>query len=217
MTFTEYLFEEVKEIWEGYLKHPFIKEIADGTLPKEKFKKYLIQDYLYLKEYSKVFCAGVVKAPTIQEMRFFYKSIKGTMEDETDIHIEYLKGFGLQPTEVECLDYELVTSSYTSYMQGVALTSGLKEIVAAVLPCTWSYNYIGRYLQETYGEKLEGNFYKPWIDLYGSKEFTDFSDEWIEYTNRLCEDLSEDERKKLRDIFIKASIYEMEFWHMAYR
>ena len=30
------------------LKHPFVRGMADGSLPTEKFKFYLIQDYLFL-------------------------------------------------------------------------------------------------------------------------------------------------------------------------
>ena len=53
MKFSEELFDEVKEIWDEYLKHPFVKGIGEGTLDKKKFKNYLIQDYLYLKDYAK--------------------------------------------------------------------------------------------------------------------------------------------------------------------
>ena len=49
MKFTDYLFKETKEIFDEYLKHPFLKELGQGILDKEKFKDYLIQDYLYLK------------------------------------------------------------------------------------------------------------------------------------------------------------------------
>ena len=38
----ERIIGESLEIWKGYLEHPFIKELADGTLPEEKFLHYLI-------------------------------------------------------------------------------------------------------------------------------------------------------------------------------
>ena len=150
MKFTDYLFDEVKDIWERYLNHPFVKEIGEGTLPKEKFKSYLIQDYLYLKEFSKVFAMGIVKSETIKEMKFFNRAAKGSMEDEAAIHIDYMKKLGIPPVEAEKCSLEMVSSSYTSYMQAVALTGGVKEIVMATLPCNWSYNYIGHYLYVSY-------------------------------------------------------------------
>lgn len=216
MKFTDYIFEEVKEFWGSYLEHPFIKEIGEGTLDKEKFKNYLIQDYLYLKEYSKVFCVGLIKAKTMDEMKFYYNSIRGTMEDETAVHIKYLEGFGLTAKETEKCEYELITTSYTSYMQGVALTGDLKEIALVTMPCTWSYSYIGKYIKKNYGHKLDGNFFKPWIEEYASDDFEKFTNDWIDYINDLCKDIDKKEKKKLLDIFMKSSMYELEFWDKSY-
>lgn len=217
MKFTDYLFEEAKDIFSGYLEHPFVKELGEGTLDKEKFKDYLIQDYLYLKEYAKVFCVGVVKAETMDEMKLFYDSIKGTMEDETDIHIKYLEDFGISPRDAENREINLTNSRYTSYMLGQALTGDIYDIIAAVLPCTWSYNYIGHELYKRYNNKLENNFYKPWIEVYVDNGYDEFTKEWLDYTNRMCQDLSDNKKKKLKDIFIKSSLYEMKFWDMAYK
>lgn len=216
MKFTDILFEESKEIWDKYLTHPFIKEIGEGTLDKDKFKNYLIQDYLYLKEYSKVFCIGIVKAKTMEEMRFYYNSIQGTMNDETAVHIKYLNDFGMSEKEIENCKISIVNSSYTSYMQGLALTGDLKEIAATIMPCTWSYSFIGKHLAKEYKDKLDNNFYKPWIEVYSCDEFTEFTDLWINYINDICEDISQEEKKNLISIFVNSSIHEMNFWDMAY-
>ena len=48
--FTDELRLAAAPIWEADLKHPFVRGIADGTLPKENFKFYLIQDYLNKKK-----------------------------------------------------------------------------------------------------------------------------------------------------------------------
>jgi thiaminase len=34
--------------WKKYTEHEFVQKLADGTLPEEQFKLYLIQDYLFL-------------------------------------------------------------------------------------------------------------------------------------------------------------------------
>ncbi|AEB75278.1 transcriptional regulator [Clostridium botulinum] len=217
MEFTEYLFQEVKEIWHGYLKHPFVREMGEGILPKEKFRDYLIQDYLYLKEYSKVFCIGVVKSTTMKDMKFFYRSIEGTMEDETQTHIKYLEDFGFETTEVEKMMPNLVNVSYTGYMQGQALTGDLKQVAVATLACTWSYDYIGKYLWKTYKDNLENNFYREWIESYSSESGDKFAKDWINYVDDLCENISQDEKKKLTTIFVNCSKYEMQFWDMAYK
>ncbi len=215
MKFSEELFNEVKGIWDQYLKHPFVKGIGEGTLDKEKFKNYLIQDYLYLKDYAKVFAMGLVKARTMKEMKFYHDSIKGVLDDETAVHVNYLKGFGLSTEKVEKYKVELTTASYTSYMLGIALKGDSKDIAMTIMPCTWSYYYIGKYLYETYKDILEENFYSPWIKEYASEEFRQCTEAWIDYINEICENISEDEKERLKDVFIKSSLYEMEFWNMA--
>ncbi|MDZ4993592.1 thiaminase II [Clostridium perfringens] len=217
MRFTEKLLKEAMPIWDKYLEHPFIKEIGEGTLNKNKFKEYLVQDYLYLKEYAKVFCVGVVKARTMEDMRFFYGSTKGTMEDETAVHVEYLKDFGISEIEAEKRECKSTTISYTSYMKGIALTGELDEIAIATLPCTWSYSYIGKHIAKKYANKLEENFFKAWIDEYASDGFTEFTDKWIEYVDKICSNLSEEKEQRLIDIFKRASLYELDFWNMAYK
>ena len=41
MTQIERIIEDSMDIWEGYLRHPFITGLADGTLDEEKFLRYL--------------------------------------------------------------------------------------------------------------------------------------------------------------------------------
>jgi hypothetical protein len=48
--FIEYLLDrpDVQKAWQAHTEHAFVAALADGTLPVEAFKYYLIQDYLYL-------------------------------------------------------------------------------------------------------------------------------------------------------------------------
>ena len=45
---TQRLLDGSRDLWDAYLEHPFVQGIADGTLDREKFRFYMIQDYLYL-------------------------------------------------------------------------------------------------------------------------------------------------------------------------
>lgn len=48
--FVEYLLDrpDVSEVWQDFTHHEFVKKLGDGTLPVERFKYYMVQDYLYL-------------------------------------------------------------------------------------------------------------------------------------------------------------------------
>lgn len=216
MLLTDYLFNEVKTIWDEYLNHPFIKEMGEGTLDKEKFRRYLIQDFLYLKEYAKVYGIGLVKSESIEEMKFFKNSINGIMEDESATHITYLKNFGEIVKDLEKYKISFENDNYTDFMKSIALTGDLLDLVIAVLPCAWSYYYIARKMKKIYRHNLDNNFYGHWIESYSCEEYAECAQKNIDFANKICGDLDYKKKEKLKEIFIKASIHEMKFWDMAY-
>ena len=71
MTVSQRLREAARPIWDRCLTHPFVTGIGDGTLMAEKFRYFMLQDYLYLFDYARVFALGVVKARDPALMRTF--------------------------------------------------------------------------------------------------------------------------------------------------
>lgn len=51
--FIEYTLDrpEVQQVWQEFTHHDFVKGMGQGNLPLERFKAYLVQDYLYLVRY----------------------------------------------------------------------------------------------------------------------------------------------------------------------
>ena len=68
MRFSERLHQKLQPIWRKNHAHPFVKEMGDGTLDQEKFRFYMIQDYIYLIDYSKLFALGAVKGTNLEDM-----------------------------------------------------------------------------------------------------------------------------------------------------
>lgn len=48
--FLEYVLDraDVQRVWEKFTYHEFVEGMGQGTLPVDRFKDYLVQDYLYL-------------------------------------------------------------------------------------------------------------------------------------------------------------------------
>jgi thiaminase/transcriptional activator TenA len=55
MTLSERLYAAAEPIWAAQLEHPFVRGIGDGTLEEDLFKRWVLQDYRYLKEFARVF------------------------------------------------------------------------------------------------------------------------------------------------------------------
>ena len=48
MNTVEKLLTATRDIWRQYNKHPFVLGIQNGDLDREKFRFYIVQDYVYL-------------------------------------------------------------------------------------------------------------------------------------------------------------------------
>jgi len=215
LSVTDMLHEAAAPVWEKCLSHPFVTGIGDGTLDVEKFKFFMLQDYLYLFDYAKVFALGVVKARDPELMRTFAKNVDAVLGGEMNIHRAYMKRLGITEEQVFSVQPALDNLSYTHYMMSVADTGTPMEIVASILACSWSYAEIGQALAKIPGA-MAHPFYGEWIQGYASEEYTATNEALIRLMNDLAKGASEEQVTYLTEIFINCSRYELGFWDMAW-
>ena len=202
-------------IWAKCLQHPFVQGLGDGTLEVEKFKFFMLQDYLYLFNYAKVFALGVVKARDPELMRAFARNVDAVLGGEMNIHRAYMKRLGVTEEQVFAVAPALDNLSYTNYMLSVASTGTPVEIVASILACSWSYAEIGQALAKTPGA-LQHPLYGEWIQGYASESYAATNNALIRLMNDLAKDASEAQVKYLTEIFVHCSRYELGFWDMSW-
>ena len=217
MSFSGSLKEKALKVWEDGYNHPFVQELGKGTLDKEKFKFYLLQDYLYVLQYAKVFAIAAVKSDTEELMAGFTKSQYFSLTKELDLHRKYMTTFGITEKEFLSVKPSLFNRTYTANMLSFGLTGGLAEVLAAVFPCAWTYADYGKRLKEQYAANLDGNFYKSWIEAYSSDEFSASFQWFYEALDKLTINMPGKEREKIEDIFISSVEFEYLFWDMSYK
>ena len=217
MSFSRGLKEKAGKVWEDGYNHPFVQELGTGTLDREKFKFYLLQDYLFLLQYAKVFASAALKSDTEDLMTGFTKSQYYILANEMDVHREYMAGFGVTQEQMLSVKSSLYNSSYTANMLSHGLTGSLAEVLASVFPCAWTYADYAKRLKEKYADKLENNFYRTWIENYASGEFSDSFEWFYDTLDNLVLNMTDAQRKKIEDIFISSVEFEYLFWDMAYK
>ncbi|MEB7408512.1 thiaminase II [Mammaliicoccus sciuri] len=214
MKFTDRVFNRVGPIWQSYMEHPFIIGLGDGTLDQEKFKHWLKQDYIYLIEYARLFSIGAAKSTDLKMMATYADLANGTLNTEMSLHRGYAKQFGISEAELKETKPAQTTVGYTSYMLNMAQQGGIENVIAAILTCTWSYNYIGLKLAEIKGAS-DHPLYGEWINMYASDEFSQYKEDCIQLMDQVTEGKTEAELQRLEDIIVKTSYYEYMFWDMA--
>lgn len=215
MKTTEKLLAATREIWAAYPVHPFVLGIQNGTLDKEKFRYYIMQDYLYLRDYAKVFAIGVAKAKSVETAQLFAGYI-AVMNGEMDIHGGYMGRFGITQAEIEQMQPSLDNLSYTSYMLRVAYEEGEAEILAAILSCAYSYEWIAKKIVEQAPDSIHNSLYGDWIQGYASASYAAGNVVLLNTLDALTVSYSDRQIQHLIDIFVACSRYELAFWQMAW-
>lgn len=215
MNTVERLLTATTEIWKAYNEHPFVLGIQNGNLDKEKFRYYIIQDYLYLEDYAKTFAVGVAKAKNLETSNLFAKYIS-VMNGELDVHNGYLARLGVTQKEIDSTPRSLDNLSYTSYMLRVAYEEGEAEILAAILSCAYSYEIIAKNIVKNNPASIDDEFYGDWIKGYTSDAYAEGNVILLDTLNRLTENYTERQLQHLIDIFAACSRYELAFWKMSW-
>jgi thiaminase (transcriptional activator TenA) len=214
MSVTERLHAAARPIWDAQLDHPFVRGIGDGTLDPEVFQRWVVQDYGYLKEFSRIFAWAVAKAQRLDSMGWYARVLDMTLNTEMDLHRSYAARFGISREEMENAPMWPTTRAYTDFLVRTAADGDMMDLLAALLPCAWGYIHIGRALA---AEELPGDQrYRDWIELYASEEFAE-AGEWLRAElDREARGATPEKEERLREIFLLSSRYELRFWDMCW-
>ena len=210
------LMASVSDIWPEYNNHPFVRGLETGTLDPQKFRRYIIQDYLYLNEYAKVFALGIAKAKSLDTMRLFSQVIGAIANVEMNVHKGYMGRLGVTQEELDSASRKLANLSYTSYMLRIAYEEGEPEILAAILSCALSYEDIAKEIVRRNPDSVSNELYGTWIRTYSGEEYCGLNNVLVSFMEKACRNYSVDQMNHLAEIFRACSEYEMGFWDMGW-
>ncbi len=216
MKFSDRLFAENKALWQRYLEHPFIKGMQNGTLPIAAFRYYMLQDYLYLKEYAKVFAIGLSKTTNPVDVAQLSASLSAITWETDHVHTQYMQRIGITEQDIANCAASLSNIGYTSYMLAAAQQGDVLNAYAAVLSCSWSYGYIGKEIYRATPQLAEDNLYGEWLKAYSSDEYQVANRGLMDIFDQRCANLTEPRLAELAEIFRICSQFELRFWDMAY-
>src|SRR3954470_18447868 len=160
-------------LWEAQHMHAFMRGIADGTLPEDRFAHYVRQDYVFLVEYARMLALGAARAPDLQTMRRFAELAQAILGQEMDLHRAFAGEFGISEAELEAEPPAPTTQAYTDFLVRTAALGELSELAAALLPCMWGYAEIGQRLGR--GGASPDPRYARWIETYAADEFDELA------------------------------------------
>ncbi len=211
MSWTQQAWEASLPIYDRIIEHPFIKELAEGTLATERFVNYIAQDEIYIKNYGEEMFLMAEMMPDERMREMFRAFAKEGMEAEGAMHQLLIERFGID-TAVEPSP---VTSGYMAHTRRHINSGSLAHAMAAMLPCMWIYNQVGLYIYRH--RNPNPNPYAEWVATYASADFTDGTNAILEMCDQIAANSSEEVRREMMEAYMVAAEYEWAFWDWAYQ
>ena len=153
--------------WHAYTHHPFVQGMRDGTLPREAFLRYLVQDYLFLVHFSRAWALAVTKAETLDEMRACAATVHTLLDKEMRLHVETCAAEGISEAQLFSAREAPPNIAYTRYVLDAGHAGDFLDLLAALAPCVLGYGEIGARLA-TEGHEPP---YADWIGTYADADY----------------------------------------------
>jgi thiaminase (transcriptional activator TenA) len=202
--------------WPAYTRHDFVLRLADGTLPETAFRKYLIQDYLFLLHFARAWGLAIYKSDTLAEMRRAQSLVTATLDVEIGLHVDYCRGWGIDPAAMVAAPEALETIAYTRFVLDRGLAGDRLDLEIALAPCIVGYAEIAAERMADPATRLDDNPYKSWLDMYAGPEYQTLAEEAkAALDEQFARRGGEGRFPALTAAFTAATRLEVDFWRMG--
>ena len=204
--------------WLLYTKHDFVNLLSSDSLEEKYFLNYLIQDYLFLIQFSKAWSLAVLKSDTLEEMKIAANTVNDLINFEMELHIKLCGSYNISKNDLESANEENENIAYTRYVLELGYSGDFLDLLSALAPCVLGYGEIGMNGKNL---KIKTPMYQKWIDTYSSDEYQDVCKNVANLIDqafllRLGTDYVKTYKwNKVNKIFNKATLLEIDFWNMA--
>jgi thiaminase/transcriptional activator TenA len=215
------LFRRLKDAnaadWRAYIWHPFVQGIAEGSLPLTAFKRYLVQDYLFLVQFTRAFALAAYKAESLDAFRDKAAAIQALLHEMT-LHLGYCAEWGISERAVLAEPEAAETVAYTRWVLDRGLAGDILDLEVALAPCTVGYGEIALMIEASTTRFRDDNPYESWIAMYAGAEYQALARGAAARLDALGESHGGEARfASLSADFAKAARLEAAFWQMGLR
>jgi len=201
--------------WHALVDNSFVMEMAAGTLPLEKFRFYIEQNLFYLPNYARMLGLALSHSETSLQQQRFMRALKQIVDveipanrdllaDVIDMGAEDLGG-GIEPGPA-CL-------AYSNFLMATAAGGRPTDVMAAMLPCAWSYADIAA----KYPDPEPHPVYQTWLSVFGGSSYQRYIEGLLVELDDLLDDGGHQDIDRLQQLFLTGIRMESAFWDMAHR
>ena len=210
------LIDAAGQAWPAYKRHEFVLRLARSDLPEAAFRRYLVQDYLFLLHFARAWGLAVYKSDTLAEMRRAQSLLAATLDVEIGLHIDYCRGWGLSESAMNAEPEAPETIAYTRFVLDRGVAGDRLDLEIALAPCMIGYAEIAAERMADPATRHDGNPYQDWLLMYAGDEYQSLAREAAAALDEQFERRGGEGRlPALAATFTTATRLEADFWRMG--
>ena len=212
--FSEYLRNSSGKLWNEATNHKFTNELKNDKLEEHIFKKYIIQDYIFIETLVTLIGKAVYLSPNMNSKIKWANFLYAITSDENNYFQRSFDALDVSKEERTNTKLFLTISDFSKLMLEVANTGTYEEILAVILAAEWVYYTWASNAKKPYPKRF---YLSEWITLHNNSSFKATLD-WIKKELDITsQKLTISEQHKVANLFIKIVRLEVSFFDACYK
>lgn len=199
----QYLLERYSELWHSATHHPFLDQCQAGTIKPEQFNTWLVQDYLFVIEFTRM-QAQVIRVAPVEHLDVL---LAGMVSIKDELSWFQAKAAERQlnlntPRQPTCQDY-------CDFMRSFAALPYAAQAIAL-----WAIELA--YNQGWQQPGVMPDPYSEFAHRWGNPDFTAYVNVLAQQADAALETASVTAQQQAEAVFAQVARLEQEFWQMAF-
>jgi len=211
-SFSEWLRVRSEPAWTDAVDHRFVHEVAADDISDVTFRRYLVQDYAFVRELAGAFGHAVGEAPTMDARSELVSFLATLTADENDY---FERSFDALDVPREAYAEPVLAEPTRAFVDllGRASAGGYPELLAVLVPAEWVYCSWATDVADADRSRW---YLDEWIRLHANPEFRSFV-EWLRSAlDRVGAAAGARRRNRLAALFERTVDLEVAFFDAAY-
>lgn len=210
---TDKLRMQSQQVWDAATDHAFCKELADGSLPIEKMKWYLAQDYKFIDRFVRLLATAIAHAPTLADSIPAAQFMAVITGPENTYFLRSFEALNMSQEEQDPTTAPS-TLAFQNLMHEAQVSGRYEQMLAVLIVAEWSYlTWANRYLE--YSADLPF-WFSEWIDLHCGDGFESVVEYLRNQLDQVWDDLTGQQKADASDMFGRAVKCERDFFDASY-
>lgn len=200
---------DAHELWDAYLHHPWMNAVHDGTLDRDQFTFFLVQDMPYQRDFLNALLLAATRSKEPERLL----DMRSFIAEEVDFESALLADLGAEWT-FDRWAAGPAREGYMNHLTRVAHEGSLGDVCASLLPCAAGFS--GAMAEPSPKQGLDP-LYTRWLEFYERPEQFEFTTMLVDTFEDGMSNATPEELHQSRMIFTRSLQHQLAVLDAAHR